>query len=99
MPPLEMLCADPRCRTGGTGYIGGSVLAALAKEQRKYDITVLLRNPPADFSTQYPSVKVVRGDFDSFDIISNAAAGADIAIREAGPGPSTRSSGAKLTQP
>lgn len=96
MPHLEILCADPRRRTGGTGYIGGSVLAALAKEHRKYDITVLLRNPPADFSTQYPSVKVVRGDFDSFDIISDAAAGADLAIREAGPLP--RRSGARLTR-
>ena len=65
------------------------MLAALAKEQRKYDITVLLRNPPANFGSRYPEVKVVRGDFDSFDTISNAAAGADLAIRKMKSGGST----------
>ena len=68
-----------------TGYIGGSVFAALVQKHPQYDITVLLRNLPANFSSQYPNVKVIQGDFDNYEAISNAAAEADAAIRKNRP--------------
>jgi uncharacterized protein YbjT (DUF2867 family) len=68
-------------RTGATGYIGGSVLAALIREHPDYDFTVLLRTMPVGFHQQFPNVKVVLGDFDSSEAITNAAGEADIAIR------------------
>ncbi|VBB84702.1 Putative protein of unknown function [Podospora comata] len=66
--------------TGGTGYIGGSVLAALVKQHPEYDITVLLRNVPDTFTSQYPNVKIVRGDFDDTTLIADTASKADIVI-------------------
>lgn len=69
-------------RTGSTGYIGGSVFATLVKEHPEYDITVLLRKPPAHFSGQFPNVKIIQGDYDSFDVIANAAEEAGIVVRK-----------------
>jgi hypothetical protein len=69
-------------RIGGTGYIGGSVLDALVKQHPEYDITALLRNVPKDFDKLYPNVHIVRGDFDSSDILTEAASKADIVIRK-----------------
>ncbi|KAI0554299.1 NAD(P)-binding protein [Xylaria curta] len=66
--------------TGATGYIGGSVFAALAQKHPEYDLTVLLRKPPANFKSQFPSVKLIQGSFDDSDIIAEAAASADIVI-------------------
>jgi nucleoside-diphosphate-sugar epimerase len=71
--------------TGATGYIGGSVFATLLQKHPEYDITVLLRKLPANFSSQFPNVKLVLGGFDSFEIISEAAAEADVAIRKIEP--------------
>ncbi|KAI0975642.1 NAD(P)-binding protein [Xylaria arbuscula] len=73
MPPRLFL-------TGVTGYIGGSVFAALAQKHPEYDLTVLLRQPPPNFKDQYPAVKVIQGSFDDSDIIVEAAASADIVI-------------------
>ncbi|KAK5712105.1 hypothetical protein LTR15_012174 [Elasticomyces elasticus] len=66
--------------TGGTGYIGGSVLDTVVKQHPEYEVTVLLRNVPEKFSKLYPAVKVVRGDYDSTDLISETAAKANIVI-------------------
>lgn len=44
-------------------------------------MTVLLRTIPADFSEQYPNVNIVKGDFESAEILSDAASKADIVIR------------------
>ncbi|KAI0101680.1 NAD(P)-binding protein [Nemania sp. FL0031] len=73
MPPRLFL-------TGATGYIGGSVFAALARNHPEYDLTVLLRKPPANFNIQFPSVKVIQGSFDDSSTIAEAAASADIVI-------------------
>ncbi|TRX91240.1 hypothetical protein FHL15_007845 [Xylaria flabelliformis] len=67
-------------KTGATGYIGGSVFAALARKHPEYDLTVLLRKPPANFKSQFPDVKLIQGSFDDSDIIAEAAASADIVI-------------------
>ncbi|CAK4032182.1 Hypothetical predicted protein [Lecanosticta acicola] len=66
--------------TGGTGYIGGTVLDTLVKKHPEYELSALLRNPPSNFPQLYPSVTVVRGDYDNFDILSEAASKADIVI-------------------
>ena len=69
-------------RTGATGFIGGSVLEKLIKEFPELEITALLRKPVPEFKQRYPKVKIVLGDFDSFDVIEKAASEADIVIRE-----------------
>ncbi|KAK4892309.1 hypothetical protein LTR27_009143 [Elasticomyces elasticus] len=66
--------------TGGTGYIGGTVLDTVVKQHPEYEVTVLLRNEPEKFSKLYPNVKVVNGDYDSTDLISETAAKANIVI-------------------
>ena len=66
--------------TGGTGFIGGSVLDSLVKQHPEYEITALLRNPPQHFAQRYPEVKVVRGDYDSAELLESAAAEADVIV-------------------
>lgn len=46
----------------------------------EYDITVLLRKIPETFTTRYPNIKIVQGNYDSSDIIRNHAAAADIVV-------------------
>lgn len=67
--------------TGGTGYIGGTVLDTVVNAHPDYDITALLRNEPASFKEKYPNVKVVKGDYDSTDILTEAASKAEVVIR------------------
>ena len=76
------LFTDLSNRTGVTGYIGGSVFTTLIQRHPEYDITVLLRNPPEDFGNLFPNVKVIKGNFDSTDVISNAAADAEVVVRK-----------------
>ncbi|KAF9698654.1 hypothetical protein EKO04_003757 [Ascochyta lentis] len=66
--------------TGGTGYIGGSVLHTLASTHPDWAITVLLRRTPANFASTYPHIKVIQGDYDSAGIISAAAEDANIVM-------------------
>ncbi|KAM0712334.1 hypothetical protein Q7P37_011429 [Cladosporium fusiforme] len=66
--------------TGGTGFIGGSVLHTIATAHPEYDITVLLRRIPEAFEITYPSITILRGDYDSFDTLASAAEQADIVI-------------------
>ncbi|KAH7130259.1 NAD(P)-binding protein [Dendryphion nanum] len=66
--------------TGGTGYIGGSVLHTIATTHPEYALTALLRTIPPTFSTQYPNIEIVKGDYDSFDILADAASKVDIVI-------------------
>ncbi|KAH7072569.1 NAD(P)-binding protein [Paraphoma chrysanthemicola] len=66
--------------TGGTGYVGGSVLHAIATAHPEYSITVLLRNIPASFSTIYPDVRIVTGTYDSTSVLTSEAAQADIVV-------------------
>ncbi|EIN09050.1 nucleoside-diphosphate-sugar epimerase [Punctularia strigosozonata HHB-11173 SS5] len=66
--------------TGATGYIGGSILDALVKAHPEWTFTALLRNPTPRFSERYPNVHIVKGDYDSTDILADAASDADIVI-------------------
>lgn len=70
-----------RNSTGGTGYIGGSVLHTIVTAHPEYDVTVLLRKVPGAFSSTYPKVKIVQGDYDSFDVLAEEASKADIVVR------------------
>ena len=63
----------------------------------EYDITVVLRDPTASFSGKYPNVKILRGDFDSSDLLRQAAAEADIVVRTPLPSETPTYSGKKLT--
>lgn len=71
--------------TGATGYIGGSVLESLIAKFPDLEITALLRSPSQEFKERYPKVKIVKGDFDAFGVISGAAQDADIVIRTKAP--------------
>ncbi|KAF2175102.1 NAD(P)-binding protein [Zopfia rhizophila CBS 207.26] len=66
--------------TGATGYIGGSILDTIVTNHPEYDITVLLRSVPLNFSTRYPNVKIIKGDYDSFDILAEAASQANVVV-------------------
>jgi len=48
----------------------------------EYEVTALLRRVPDGFASRYPNVHVVRGDYDTTDIISNAASQANIVVRK-----------------
>ena len=67
--------------TGATGYIGGTVLDTLANK-RSYRIIALLRKVPDGFSSKYPDVNIVLGDYDNAKLISETAAKADIVVRK-----------------
>jgi uncharacterized protein YbjT (DUF2867 family) len=67
--------------TGGTGYIGGSVLHTIVTAHPEYEVTALLRKVPETFSSTYPNVKVVKGDYDSADLLSEEASKSDVVIR------------------
>ena len=68
--------------TGATGYIGGTVFDTIATAHPEYDISILLRNVPKDFEKRYPKVQIVKGDYDSFDVIAEAASKASIVVRK-----------------
>ncbi|KAF2873538.1 NAD(P)-binding protein [Massariosphaeria phaeospora] len=66
--------------TGGTGYIGGSVLHTIVTSHPDYEVSVLLRNIPDAFSSTYPNVKIIKGDYDSFDVLADAASKANLVV-------------------
>ncbi|TKX27209.1 NAD dependent epimerase-like protein 3 [Elsinoe australis] len=66
--------------TGGTGYVGGSVLTALTTAHPEYEITVLLRKVPSDFEARYPTVNIAHGELDQVDKIRDLSAKNDIVI-------------------
>ncbi|KAK4505901.1 hypothetical protein PRZ48_003866 [Zasmidium cellare] len=66
--------------TGGTGYIGGSVLDTLVKRHPEYEISALLRTLPEGFEARYPKVKVIRGTYDDHDTLHKAARQADVVV-------------------
>jgi nucleoside-diphosphate-sugar epimerase len=67
--------------TGGTGYIGGSVLQGIVEKFPSLNITALIRSQTAEFETRFPNVKAAIGDFDSFNVIEQAAEEADVVVR------------------
>ena len=52
----------------------------IATVHPEYDITALLRRVPDAFSSTYPNIKIVRGNYDDVDTIKANAAAADIVI-------------------
>lgn len=66
--------------TGVTGYVGGTVFNTLVTAHPEYNITVLLRNPQPSFSEKYPNVKILKGDFDNFELLKDAASNADVVV-------------------
>ncbi|EIN03917.1 NAD(P)-binding protein [Punctularia strigosozonata HHB-11173 SS5] len=66
--------------TGTTGYIGGTVLDTLYNAHPEWSYIVLLRKVPDGFEEKYPNVQIVKGDYDSIEVISQAASRADIVV-------------------
>ncbi|KAF2490435.1 nucleoside-diphosphate-sugar epimerase [Lophium mytilinum] len=66
--------------TGSTGYIGGDALYAIAHAHPDYSITALVRNSEkgAKVASQYASIRLVYGDLDSTELITEEASKADI---------------------
>jgi nucleoside-diphosphate-sugar epimerase len=80
LPILLHTITNQNHSTGGTGYIGGSVLHTLATTHSEYEITVLLRKTPEAFQSTYPNITIIQGDYDSVDTISSAAEAAEIVV-------------------
>ena len=57
------------------------MLDAIVKQHPEYEVTVLLRNIPDNFNKLYPHVQIVKGDYDSSDVISDAASKANVVVR------------------
>lgn len=85
-------------RTGVTGYVGGTVFNTLVTAHPEYSITVLLRDPKPSFSEKYPNVKVIKGDFESTELLKDAASKADIVVRTFLPGTAQTKHLGKLTR-
>ncbi|KAJ7709657.1 NAD(P)-binding protein [Mycena rosella] len=66
--------------TGSTGYIGGSVLAAITTAHPEYAITAVLRKVSQRYVDAYPRVKTIIGDYDSSETLAKAASEHDIVI-------------------
>ena len=58
------------------------MLEKVIKVFPELQITALLRKALPEFKERYPKVKIVLGDFDSFNVIEKAASEADIVIRK-----------------
>lgn len=56
------------------------MLHTLVTTHPEYEITVLLRNIPPTFTKTYPNVKIVQGDYDSAETITEAASQANIVV-------------------
>ncbi|EKG13975.1 NAD-dependent epimerase/dehydratase [Macrophomina phaseolina MS6] len=71
--------------TGTTGYIGGDALYALHSKHPDWNYTALVRTKDkgSKVTAAYPSVDVVYGDLDSYDLIKEQAAKADIVVHTA----------------
>ena len=77
------LPADLRS-TGTTGYIGGDALKVFTDAHPDWEITCLVRNSSkgAKVAAQYPKVRLVYGDLDATDLITEEANKADIVYRK-----------------
>ncbi|KAF4332802.1 NAD dependent epimerase dehydratase family [Fusarium beomiforme] len=66
--------------TGATGYVGGDALHTLIKAHPEYEVTALVRNKEkgAVVTKQYPSVSLVYGDLDDFELLADEVSKADI---------------------
>lgn len=83
----KVTCMSPTNRspsTGVTGYIGGDALYGLNHAHPDWEYSALIRTQDkADkVKTQYPKIRIVIGDLDSFDTIKDEASKADIVLRK-----------------
>lgn len=69
--------------TGVTGYIAGDAFYALNKAHPDYEYAALVRTQDkADIVKKaYPSVRIVLGGLDDYDLLKEEAAKADIVLR------------------
>ncbi len=58
------------------------MLEALLKQFPSLHVMALLRTPSPEFTKRYPTIDIVQGTFDDFEIIEKVASNADIVIRE-----------------
>ena len=70
--------------TGGTGFIGGDALYAIATAHPEYEITALVRNSDkgAEVAAKHPSIKFAYGDLDSEAVLEEEAKKADVVCRK-----------------
>lgn len=71
--------------TGGTGYIGGSVLALMIERGYldRFDVSVLVRRQPMAERLARMGVTPVLGDLDSLDLLAEESAKADVVFNMA----------------
>ncbi|KAF2736931.1 NAD(P)-binding protein [Polyplosphaeria fusca] len=71
--------------TGSTGYIGGDALYVITKTFPDLEITAVVRNSAkgAKVASQYPNVRLVYGDLDSIDLLTEEASKADVVVHTA----------------
>jgi N-acetyl-gamma-glutamylphosphate reductase len=74
-------------RTGATGYIGGEALYAINKKHPDFSFSVLVRDTSKNdtIKAAFPSVRIVNGELDDFDLLKKEAADADIVVRTSLP--------------
>ncbi|PPJ52871.1 hypothetical protein CBER1_11202 [Cercospora berteroae] len=77
-----MSSAQPKLPlTGTTGYVGGTVLDTPYNAHPEYNFTAILRkDPPSNFKSKYPNVKVIKGSYDDAEILQSAAKDVDIVV-------------------
>lgn len=68
-----------------TGYVGGDIFYTLYNTHPDWDYTLLVRNPErgVPVAAKYPSAKLVYGDLSASDVLSAAAAEADVVVHAA----------------
>ena len=70
--------------TGGTGYIGGDALYAIASAHPEYEVTALVRSSEkgVQVAKEYAKVRLVYGDLDNTELLEEEAKKADIVCRK-----------------
>ncbi|KAF1968593.1 NAD(P)-binding protein [Bimuria novae-zelandiae CBS 107.79] len=66
--------------TGATGYVGGDALHILFQTYPDWHYTLLARDPTrlGSLTSEHPSIRVVKGDLNSLELLKSEAATADI---------------------
>lgn len=77
----------PHTSLGVTGYIGGDVFVTINLHHPEYEWTFLVRDAErvVDIQKQYPNTRVVQGSLDSYELIVDEVARADIVLSELHP--------------
>lgn len=71
--------------TGVTGYVGGDIFHTLYNAHPDWDYTLLVRNSDrgVPVAAKYPTPKLIYGDLSASDVLSAAAAEADVVVHAA----------------